>query len=385
MTPKKLSIFIDRFLPSHLVEEYPYLRDFMYGYLQFLERDNGPYDIIAKLLVDENISNSVALYLDSFQQKYTPFMPKVNVADIELIVQQIRAFYNKKGTEDSFRWLFRAYYGQEIDFYYPRNDILRASDGDWYAPIKLVLVDQNGTLIADKTKYVGTTFVGKTSGDRSKVEKIEVGIDATTGTSITYATVIGSYGLLQQGEQIVCLEYPTDQIFIRDAANSIIEVGGKWRNTNGHISSNKMIQDNYYYQDLSYEITVGISPDTFLLLANNAIHPAGRKLFAKVYIKNSAQDTNNVVALSERLLSIYNKYTISALIGLNDVIISAVPTTPSIMYFSNVFNTTPNTIYLNDNTINLNNGNTFLNNTTYVSGVSWSNQTQLFSDNAYVR
>ena len=39
--------------------------------------------------------------------------------------------YLSKGSESSFKFLFRLLFGQELDIKYPKNEILRASDGKW--------------------------------------------------------------------------------------------------------------------------------------------------------------------------------------------------------------------------------------------------------------
>ena len=44
----------------------------------------------------------------------------------------MKDFYRAKGNESSIAWVFRALYGKEdIEFYYPKIDLMRFSDGRW--------------------------------------------------------------------------------------------------------------------------------------------------------------------------------------------------------------------------------------------------------------
>jgi hypothetical protein len=46
-------------------------------------------------------------------------------------VKNVKDFYLAKGTEKSYRFLFRVVYNSEVDFYYPKTDIMKLSDGKW--------------------------------------------------------------------------------------------------------------------------------------------------------------------------------------------------------------------------------------------------------------
>jgi len=322
---KKISIFLDRFIPEHIIENNPKFYDFMLGYMKYLESDLGPYDIVSRIALDENVGVSVGMYLEQYQAEYAPYLPKTTVADIETSFRQIRSFYKAKGTEDSFRWLFRTYYGHEIEFYYPKVDILRVSDGKWLNETTIAIEDQSFNhfprTILDG--IVGKKIVGKTSGATGDVVSIGFYNDTKySNTTEPGLLVSGTTTPFVEGEGIFVVDYvmPVGVIFLIPSRTGVInQVPGTWLNEDGKLSSNKKIQDNHFYQEMSYQIRMRVSPDTFKVLSESAIHPAGRVLFSKIYSKLSEQssvvfspiNTTSLSALKITMNLLFNITTLS--------------------------------------------------------------------------
>ena len=77
--------------------------------------------------------------LKYFKSKYIPNFPESNELSTAKLVKASRDFYAKKGTPEALKFLFRVFYGQEAEVYFPKEDILRASDGKWKLPQALRL------------------------------------------------------------------------------------------------------------------------------------------------------------------------------------------------------------------------------------------------------
>jgi len=56
---------------------------------------------------------------------------------------------------------------------------------------------------------------------------------------------------------------------------------GKWVSFISHINQEKVIQDSFFYQDYSYELTIDIEPDIYEDEYKTLMHPSGLKLFTK--------------------------------------------------------------------------------------------------------
>jgi len=77
---------------------------------------------------------------------------------------------------------------------------------------------------------------------------------------------------------------------------------GYWRNNKGFISDIMMIQDSYYYQNLSYEILANRMLSVYENLVRDLIHPSGIALFGRFRLRNeliSDQSTPKSFSLTQ--------------------------------------------------------------------------------------
>ena len=80
----------------------------------------------------------------------------------------MKEFYRSKGSEKSFQTLFRALYSQEsLDFYYPKTDLLKVSDGLW-AQDTILQLDYD----VDYLNFNGLTITGLSSGSTAFVSNV---------------------------------------------------------------------------------------------------------------------------------------------------------------------------------------------------------------------
>ncbi len=76
--------------------------------------------------------------LKSFKKELYPNIRDDATADLRFFLKHLKKFYRAKGSEKSFRTLFRVLFGQEnLDFYYPKDDLFKISDGNWNQDVVL--------------------------------------------------------------------------------------------------------------------------------------------------------------------------------------------------------------------------------------------------------
>jgi len=133
---QKTSILINRQLPEYVREEYPLFLTFLEAYYEFLESKQGSQknDLTTQLKslrdisdVDESIEEFETQFLNSFAS----LIPVDAQVDKSFLLKNILPLYQSKGSENSFKLIFRMLFGQETEVLYPRDNILRASDGNW--------------------------------------------------------------------------------------------------------------------------------------------------------------------------------------------------------------------------------------------------------------
>ncbi len=89
-----------------------------------------------------DIDTTLSTFLIYYKKKYLADLPIDTQVDIRFIVKHILDVYKRKGTEESVRLLFKMFFDEEIEVFYPSTSILRASDsvwgGDTYLELKSV-------------------------------------------------------------------------------------------------------------------------------------------------------------------------------------------------------------------------------------------------------
>ena len=72
-------------------------------------------------------------------------MPIHNIInDKRLFLKRVKDFYQSKGTDKSLILLFRMLFNEEVEVYYPKNDMLRVSAGNFTSDIILNIKNLTG-------------------------------------------------------------------------------------------------------------------------------------------------------------------------------------------------------------------------------------------------
>jgi len=285
---KKLSIFIDRFIPSHITESSPQFALFIQKYLVYLESTDKPHDIIRRIIEYVDIDTSVDRFFDLYHSQYIPDLPRSYKTDIKLFMRNVHDYVLTKGAEDSFKYLFRAIFGEEISFYYPRVDILRCSDGKWYEPEYILVTGHGTSQFATQNELVNWTnkdIVGQTSGSQGYVDGIVKLVNPLdVNQNIWAISIINPTGSFVFGEVLQDSGNLLPTINVGDGVGytAIQKQPGTWKNTDGFLNSNKYIQDNNFYQDHSYQIKAPRGTADYWHMMKKNVHPAGKKFFGAV-------------------------------------------------------------------------------------------------------
>ena len=133
---KKTSILVEGQLPEFVRDEYPLFVTFLEAYYEFLENKQGTNknDLLTeakKLKTVFDVDQSIDEFEEYFFRTYASLVPVSIGANKELLIKNILPLYQAKGSEKSFKLLFRFLFGQEPKIVYPRDSILKASDGKW--------------------------------------------------------------------------------------------------------------------------------------------------------------------------------------------------------------------------------------------------------------
>jgi hypothetical protein len=136
----KTSLLVNRQLPEFVRDEYPLFVSFLEAYYEFLETErytnniSQKNDLIQKLKDLKDISDvdkSLEDFEEQFFNSFLSYLPKETLVDKDFLIKNVLPLYQSKGTKKSFEFLFRLLFGEEIKIEYPRENVLRLSDGKW--------------------------------------------------------------------------------------------------------------------------------------------------------------------------------------------------------------------------------------------------------------
>jgi hypothetical protein len=123
---------LDSILPEHLKENTKFT-EFLKEYFNWMQLDeSSPVSVINNLdkYRDADLINESFLkYLE--RELATSIPGNLPNTDKRKLYKQINDVYRAKGSIPSFEALFNLLYGDDIELYYPRVDLMKLSDGNW--------------------------------------------------------------------------------------------------------------------------------------------------------------------------------------------------------------------------------------------------------------
>jgi hypothetical protein len=190
MSDYKTSILVNRQVPEFVREEHPIFISFLEAYYEFLEQKQGTKnnDLLKKskdLRYLSDVDDSIDEFEENFFNTYASFVSKDVAVTKESLIKNVLPLYLSKGSENSFKLLFRMLFGQELEIKYPKNDVLRASDGKWQRD-KIIKV----------TKDVSTYY----TGDGTKKEFYLLQSANTNEVSVYFNGVLQVSGYVVRSE-----------------------------------------------------------------------------------------------------------------------------------------------------------------------------------------
>lgn len=376
----QLSPLVGGRLPEFIKVDHPTLIAFLSAYYEWLQiKDRGGLIVSPMLLQDVvDIDSSMDEFITHFKKEYILDFPETlaiakstgKPVDSRKLMKNIKSFYRAKGTEKSYEFLFRILYDTAVEFYYPKKDILRVSDGKWYAKTsikisnvlgnkifesagRIVYQRDSGGKITSSAKVVDVslyqqgqydvaelTIVGRNGSFVSGSNGIYYDIDDRTEHELRIYNVVksvtidsagsgysvgdrisftalgddtgeGAYGIVSLVSYVgeirririenfgvnynVAPTVSAQSIggtgFAGTAVVSpICEAEGGYLNSDGRISTNKVLQDNHYYQDFSYVLKTEVVIDEYRDAVRRLVHPAGTAMFGQILIKRCSRE-----------------------------------------------------------------------------------------------
>ena len=286
-----------RAFPTFFQDYAPKLIEFFGTWVDWLnEPDNAGY-VIDHLSSEQDIDESIDAYKTHLKKNLLSDYPDSISSDLKLLLKNIFYLYNAKSSIKSYDFLFRCLFNSPAHILYPKDNILRASDGRWNVPKYISVVGYD--LFQNLKLYNSYMIIGNESkttaylnGGTVYVYTLEDGSYATRN-SMNLASVDGKF---IPGEHLTIKNPETDEIIeIPELTVEFYEEAqGTWEGTKGFLNSDMVIQDSYYYQDFSYIIKSNVSIHRWRNIVKSIIHPAGLELFGDLLLSEDGDGVSDV-------------------------------------------------------------------------------------------
>ena len=201
----KISHLVKSQAPFFVRNDHENFIRFMECYYEYLEQESKVVNILKTSKENMDIDLTVDEFADHLYNMYMHIMPTDILADKKLVLKHIKDFYRAKGTEKAARFLMHILYNQDIEVYYPKKDVIRASDGKWFIQKSLRITDTKINSILDTTlsgleSFIGTQIRGETSNTTAIVERVDRLYEQ--GTQVDELIISNIDGSFINGEEI---------------------------------------------------------------------------------------------------------------------------------------------------------------------------------------
>lgn len=191
-TNNKISNLVNSQVPFFVRNDHQNFVLFLEAYYEWLEQADGSvsgiantqqYNVITRIkelpkIFD--IDTTITQFAEHLYSHFMKLIPTDIKVDKAILLKNIKDFYRAKGTEKSTQLLLNILFGEDkqIEFYYPKKDVLRASDGKWFIEKSIKISDWqvNGvpnTNPSVLTYFANTVVTGNTSRANAIVEKVD--------------------------------------------------------------------------------------------------------------------------------------------------------------------------------------------------------------------
>ncbi len=156
----KESIRVESLLPQDLRDNSERLIGLLEDYYKFMNTGYQPsYEL--NTISEERDIDTTEHYLDQIQKEIAASVPRNITVDRVKLYKRLVDYYNIRGSTDSIETFFKIFLNDNVEVYYPKNDMLIPSDGKWDKQDQRYLT--NDGFLSDKKKLQDSYFYQKFS------------------------------------------------------------------------------------------------------------------------------------------------------------------------------------------------------------------------------
>lgn len=140
----KLSPLIQGQFPEFVQTDYPVFATFVKAYYEFMEQNGQAQELLQNTLLYGDIDSTTDDFIQYFMREFWHGIPESVLFNKRALTKHITSLYSTKGSSRSYDLLFRLLYDTEVEIFYPKTKVFRASDGKWIRNVSIFLQIQKG-------------------------------------------------------------------------------------------------------------------------------------------------------------------------------------------------------------------------------------------------
>ena len=159
----------------------------------------NPVNSIQDLLNFRDPDKAISNFLTKFRNEFLNTIPEELNTNINKrnLIKNIKSLYRLKGTTVGHQIFFRILFGLESETIFPREQLLRISDGKWNTSKILRVITTAGNTV----DLVGRTIEGQTSDATAVVEnvfKFQIGVDEISELILNADSITGTFSVSEE-------------------------------------------------------------------------------------------------------------------------------------------------------------------------------------------
>ncbi len=180
----------------------------------------NPVQNIQELINFKDPDKTISDFLTSFRDEFLATLPEILANDVDKrnLIKNIRSLYRLKGTQKGHQLFFRLLFNEDSETIYPREQLLRLSDGKFDTQKVMRVVDSNG----DMSDLIGREIFGITSRATAIVEnviKFQIGSTNVSELILNEDTINGTFTI---GETIRGTKTNESEFFVKAIVSGLI-------------------------------------------------------------------------------------------------------------------------------------------------------------------
>lgn len=220
---QKTSILVPSQLPEFIRDnpDYENFVLFLQAYYEWMELPNTSNSLVTTATTQQGITHAsknlteyrdidetIDTFTSHFYNEFITYFPNEILADKNKVIKLAKQLYQAKGTPASFQFFFRTLYNSDVDFFYTKDAVLKASAGKWYISksLKLSSSDLN-FLVTNNLRAFGETT--------KSIATIENTVLAKNKIEVFISDI---QRLFQSGEMIRIVDGNNQDVYFKDSA-----------------------------------------------------------------------------------------------------------------------------------------------------------------------